>query len=54
MQLNLRSPRILGELEKSLNEVWEKISIDFLRPYWESMKKRVVLEKKSKGQKIEY
>ena len=30
------------ELEKSLNELWEKISIEFLRPYWESMKKGVV------------
>ena len=34
MQFNLRSPRTLGELEKTLYEVWEKISIDFLRPYW--------------------
>ena len=54
MQLNLRSPRTLGELEKTLYEVWEKVSIDFLRPYWESMKKRVVLVKKSKCQKIKY
>ena len=45
MQLNLRSPKTLGELEKSLNEVWERNSIDFLRPYWESMKKVVVLVK---------
>ena len=54
MQLNLRSPRTLGELEKILYEVWEKISIDILKPYWEFMKKRVVLVKKSKGQKIKY
>ena len=34
MQLNLRSPRTLGELEETLYEVLEKNSIDFLRPYW--------------------
>ena len=26
MQLNLRSPRTLGELEKTLYEIWEKIT----------------------------
>ena len=35
MQLNLRSPRNLGQLEKGLNEVWETISIEYLRIYWE-------------------
>ena len=54
MQVNLRSPKSLVELEKVVNQVWESISIEFLRPYWESMKKRVVLVKKSKGQKIKY
>ena len=54
MQLNLRSPRTLGELEKSLNEVWEINSIDFLRQYREPMKKRVVLVEKSNSQKIKY
>ena len=42
MQVNLRSPKTLGELEKVVNQVWESISIEFLRPYWESMKKRLV------------
>ena len=46
------SPQTLSELEKDVNEVWENISIKFLMPYWESMKKRVVLVKKSKGPKI--
>ena len=54
MQLNLRAPKTIGELEKGVNEVWENISIEFLKPYWESMKKRVVLVKKSKGHKIKY
>ena len=53
MQVNLRAPKT-SELEKCVNEVWENISIEFLNPYWESVKKRVVLVKKSKGQKIKY
>ena len=52
MQVNLRSPKTFGELEKVVNQVWESISIEFLRPYWQSMKKRVVLVNKSKGQRL--
>ena len=54
MQVNLTSPKTLGELEKGVNEVGQSISIEFLKRHWESMKNRIALVKKSKGQKIKY
>ena len=54
MQLNLRALKTISELEKGVNEVCENISTEFLKPYRESMKKKVVLVKKSKDHKIMY
>ncbi|KAI6651343.1 hypothetical protein LOD99_5309 [Oopsacas minuta] len=54
MQLDLRAPKSLDALESVVNEVWDNIFIEFLKPFWESMRKRIVLVKKSCGQKIKY
>ncbi|KAI6646362.1 hypothetical protein LOD99_9233 [Oopsacas minuta] len=45
-EIDLKSPRNLNELERELNEVWNSLEHEFLRPFWSSMPKRVKLLRK--------
>ena len=51
--VHLRSPKTLGELEKVVNQVWEAFQLNFETVLGVNQV-RVVLVKKSIGQKIKY
>ncbi|KAI6658765.1 hypothetical protein LOD99_15090 [Oopsacas minuta] len=53
-EIDLKSPRNFNDLKWELNEVWNSLEHEFLRPFWSSMPKRVKLVRKSNGNKLNY
>ena len=53
-ELLKRSPSTIRELKMELETIWENISPEFLKPYWDSMVRRCKMVIENEGYSINY
>ena len=53
-QLNRNRPRKIADLKTRLEEIWDSITPEFLKPYYKSMRRRCELCIRNNGYKINY